>query len=429
MINSGTPAPPGEARSVDGASQPTRAIASPIDRELPVRRLGPFLLIGQAVWAIPTGVANTLLAAVIASENPEHKVAIFTAFAVAGAITSAIGTVVGGLLSDRTRSRLGRRAPWLLGAAILAAVTLSATAFTQQLFLAGALFAIFQLGIGAYVAALAALIPDHAPRGSIGRASAFAGFGYLIGQTVGGVVGGAFVTNPRTGLLISPWIMVLGAIAVVIFVRGRDTRTGTQPARRLRVRDLIPRGSRDFWLAFAGRFLFILAILMVITFELYLLTDYLKLSTAEAGTVISLGTLLVGILSAVGVVVSGILSDRTHRIKPFVIVTPLILAVGLVPLLVAPGLVTVFIFFGAVGLTLGSYLAVDQALMVAVLPNAATAARDIGFLSIGSTLPGVVAPLIGGLVAATLGYVAVFVIALVLALAAAAVIFGIRSVR
>jgi MFS family permease len=145
--------------------------------------------------------------------------------------------------------------------------------------------------------------------------------------------------------------------------------------------------------------------------------------------VISVGTLLVGLLSAIGVIVSGILSDRTHRIKPFVIVTPLILAIGLVPLLVAPGIVTVFIFFGAIGLTLGAYLAVDQALMVAVLPDAATAARDIGFLSIGSTLPAVVAPIVGGVVAATLGYVAVFVIALVFAVAAAAVIFGIRSVR
>jgi MFS family permease len=423
------PASPADVPSGSSEFTDGRAIAAPLDRELRVRRVGPFLLIGQAAWAIPGGVANTLLAAVIADISPDHKVAIFTAYAVAGALTSAIGTVVGGLLSDRTRSRLGRRAPWLLGASVLAAVALSATAFTEQLFLTGVLFAIFQLGIGAYVAALAALIPDHVAPGSVGRASAWSGFGYLVGQTVGGVVAGTFVTNPHVGLIISPWVMVLGAVAIVLFVRGRDSRSGVSSARTIRLSDLVPHGSRDFWLAFLGRFLFILAILMVITFELYILTDYLHLSTANAGKVISLGTLLVGLLSAIGVIVSGVLSDRTHRIKPFVIVTPLILALGLVPLLVAPGLVTVFIFFGAIGLTLGAYLAVDQALMVAVLPDAATAARDIGFLSIGSTLPAVVAPIVGGLVAATLGYVAVFVIALVFAIAAAAVIFGIRSVR
>jgi MFS family permease len=237
------------------------------------------------------------------------------------------------------------------------------------------------------------------------------------------------VTNPHFGLLVAPWIMVLVAILIVVFVRGSDSRGMAISTRRFGVGDIFPRGGRDFWLAFCGRFLFILSILMITTFQLYLLTDYLKLSTADAGKVISLGTLLVGVLSAIGVILAGVLSDRTRRIKPFVIATPLILAIGLAPLLLAPGLVTVFIFFGAVGLTLGAYLAVDQALMVAVLPNPATAARDIGFLSIGSTLPGVVAPIVGGAVAGTLGYLAVFVIALILAIAAAAVIFGIRKVR
>jgi MFS family permease len=407
------------------------AIASgPLDREIKVRKLGWFLAIGQLVWTVPSGIANVLLAAVIADVDPAHKIAIFTGFAVAGAVTSAVGTVVGGLLSDRTKSRLGRRAPWLIVATVLVAITVFSTGFTSNLLLLGILFAISQLGIGAYVAVLAALIPDHVGAGSIGRASAFGGFGYLIGQTVGGIFYGSFVTNPHLGLMLAPWIMVVGAVIVVLGVRGRDSR-GIEFGERapFRIGDILPKAGRDFWLAFLGRFLFILAILMVITFELYLLTDFIGLSTADAGRAISLGTLLVGGLSLVGVVLSGVLSDRTHRIKPFVIVTPIILAVGLIPLLIAPGIVTIFIFFGAIGLTLGSYLAVDQALMVAVLPNPDNAARDLGFLSIGSTLPGVVAPLVGGLVAGAFGYGAVFIVALVLAAAAAGVIFGIRKVK
>jgi MFS family permease len=407
------------------------AIASgPLDRPIKVRRLGWFLLIGNMVWTVPSGIANVLLAAVIADVEPAHKIAIFTSFAVAGAVTSAIGTVVGGLLSDRTKSRLGRRAPWLIVATVLVAVTVLFTGFTSNLLLLGILYALSQLGIGAYAAVLAALIPDHVGAGSIGRASAFSGFGYLIGQTIGGVFYGAFVTNPHLGLILAPWIMVVGAIVLVLGVRGRDSRGMAFGERApFRIADFVPHAGRDFWLAFLGRFLFILAILMVITFELYLLTDFIGLSTADAGKAISLGTLLVGVLSLIGVVLSGVLSDRTHRIKPFVIVTPIILAVGLIPLLIAPGIVTIFIFFGAIGLTLGSYLAVDQALMVAVLPDPETAARDLGFLSIGSTLPGVVAPLVGGLVAGAFGYGAVFIVALVLAVAAAGVIFGIRKVK
>ncbi|UOZ07107.1 hypothetical protein [Amycolatopsis sp. WQ 127309] len=80
-------------------------------------RLGPLLLLGQLAWAAPGAASGTLLAALLAGVTPAHKVGVFTAYAVAGAVTSAAGTVLGGLLSDRTRSRLGRRSPWLLGSA------------------------------------------------------------------------------------------------------------------------------------------------------------------------------------------------------------------------------------------------------------------------------------------------------------------------
>jgi MFS family permease len=397
---------------------------------LPVRRLGPFLLLGQLAWAVPGTASSTLLAALIGSTDAAHKVEVYTLFAAAGAITSAIGTVLGGLLSDRTRSRLGRRTPWLVAAALVAAVSLVGTGLAGNVFLAGALYAIFQLGVGTWVAVLSVLIPDHVAAGSVGRASAFAGFGYLLGQTLGGAIAGALVTTPRPGLIITPWIMVAGAVVIVVFVRERDNRADPAPvARRLAARDLLPSAPRDFWLAFAGRFLFILAIVLVVTFQLYLLTDYLHLSTKAAGHVLSTATLLVGGLSAISVIIAGTLSDRTRRIKPFVIGAPFLLAIGLVPFLIAPSVPAELVFFGAVGLTLGAYLSVDQALMVAVLPSASTTARDLGFLAIGSTLPGVVAPIAGGIIAATIGYLAIFVLALVLAVAAAAVIFAIRSVR
>jgi MFS family permease len=402
--------------------------APPASRAAAVRlgRLGPFLLLGQLAWAAPGAASGTLLAALLADVTPAHKVGVFTAYAVAGAVTSAVGTVLGGLLSDRTRSRLGRRSPWLLGSALLAAAALTAAGLTSDLVLVGVGYALFQLAVGTWVAALSALIPDHVPAGSVGRASAFAGFGYLLGQTAGGVVAGALVTTPSRGLIVVPWLMVLVAVVLTLAVPGRDNRN--EPRRVAGRRTALP-ASRDFWLAFTGRFLFILAILMITTFQLYLLTDYLGLPTAEAGRIVGLATLLVGVLSAVSVIAAGVLADRLGRLKPVVGGAPVLLALGLIPLLVAPGLGTELVFFGIVGLTLGAYLSVDQALMVAVLPDPGTAARDLGVLSIGSTLPGVVAPIAGGLLAGAAGYLAIFVVALVLAVAAAIVVLGIRSVR
>src|SRR6478752_10158472 len=69
-----------------------------------VGRVGPFTLIGQLAWAIPGAASATLLQATAADIDPAHKVGVYTAFAVVGAITSMLGTIVGGTLSDRTRS-------------------------------------------------------------------------------------------------------------------------------------------------------------------------------------------------------------------------------------------------------------------------------------------------------------------------------------
>lgn len=418
-------------------------------------RLTPLLLLGQFAWALPGAASGTLLAALLAAADPAHKVGVFTAYSIAGAVTSAVGTVGGGLLSDRTRSRLGRRVPWLLGAALCAGAALAMTGLTRNLVAIGVLYALFQLGVGTWVAALSALVPDHVPAGYLGRVSAFSGFGYLLGQTVGGVVAGALVVAPRTGLVAVSWTMAGGALVIAFGLHGRggrddgegdgeddgeddgeregdgrSDRAVPRPAgRRPALRDLVPSGSRDFWLAFTGRFLFILAILMITVFQYYLFTDYLHLPTRKAGQEVGIATVLVGALSAVSVIVAGVISDRLQRMKPFVIGAPVLLALGVVPLLAAPSLTTSLFFYAAVGLTLGSYLCVDQALMVAVLPDAETAARDLGVLSIGSTLPAVAAPILGGVLASTLGYQAIFVAALVLAVAAAAAILGIRSVR
>ena len=403
-------------------------------------RLGPLFLVGQLGWAIPGAAAGTLLQATSAQLDPANKIAIYTTFAVIGAITSALGTVIGGTLSDRTRSRLGKRSPWLIGSALLAAVALAGTGLTHSLVVIGICYALFQAGIGTWVAALSALIPDRVPPGSIGKASAFAGFGYLLGQTIGGVVGGGFVTKPMAGLIAVPWTIVIAAILIALFVRGRDNRAGVAQGtgtsggadaapRASFLHDLIPPKTLDFWLAFLGRFLFILAIVMLSTFQLFTLTDYLHQSTAKAGQVIELATAIFGVLAAVAVIVTGPVSDRIGRKKPFVIGAPILIGLALIPVLVSPTVFTYVLFFSLTGLAFGTYISVDQALMVAVLPNPDTAARDLGFLSIGQTIPGVVAPLVGDALVSTLGYGAIFWASLIAAVLAAVVIVFIRSVR
>jgi len=145
--------------------------------------------------------------------------------------------------------------------------------------------------------------------------------------------------------------------------------------------------------------------------------------------VIELATAIFGVLAAVAVIVTGPVSDRIGRKKPFVIGAPILIGLALIPVLVSPTVFTYVLFFSLTGLAFGTYISVDQALMVAVLPNPDTAARDLGFLSIGQTIPGVVAPLVGVALVSTLGYGAIFWASLIAAVLAAVVIVFIRSVR
>ena len=56
------------------------------------------------------------------------------------------------------------------------------------------------------------------------------------------------------------------------------------------------------------------------------------------------------------------------------------------------------------GAAFGTYMAVDGALMVEVLPDRDDAARDLGFLNAANSLPIVFAPGIGAALVKTVGY-------------------------
>jgi len=393
--------------------------------------LGPLYLIGQLGWAIPAAAGSVLMQALSAQVAPDDKVAFYTTVSVIGAVASTLATVVGGILSDRTRTRLGKRIPWLIVASLVAVVAMVGMSSTLSRLLIPTAYGVFQVGVGLWVSSLSALLPDRVASSQMGKASAFGGIGYLIGHAVGGVAGGLFVTRPSLGLLVLPWAMVFTAVLLAVFLGGPDNRgqAAHGRARGVVFKGLIPPTSPDFWWAFAGRFLFILSVIMLSLFQLFALTDAVGLTTAEAGKVIGLSTLVFSVCSAIGVIVSGPWSDRVGRTKPFVAVAAFLVGVAVTPLIIDTAVWSFFVFSAIGGIAFGIYIAVDQALMVAVLPSKDSAARDLGFLSIAQSAPIIIAPVIGGALASAFGYEAVFAASAVAAVGAGLCVFGIKQVR
>jgi MFS family permease len=86
---------------------------------------------------------------------------------------------------------------------------------------------------------------------------------------------------------------------------------------------------------------------------------------------------------------------------------------------------------GIGGLGFGMYMAVDLALVVDVLPDADTAAKDLGVLNIAGALPFAVAPAVAPtlLAAGNGSYSVLYAVAGACALGGAAAVAPIRGVR
>ena len=142
---------------------------------------------------------------------------------------------------------------------------------------------------------------------------------------------------------------------------------------------------------------------------------------------------VLGLISLASIVISisvaGPLSDKVGRRKPFVIVASVVMGIAFFVPVFMPSVTGMIIFTVLVGLGFGSYQAVDSALMSELLPSKDSYAKDLGVLNIAATLPQTIAPVLGGVVVLSLGYVALFPIGLVLALLGAAAIIPIKSVR
>ncbi|MFC8823829.1 MFS transporter [Streptomyces sp. NPDC057137] len=408
------------------AHDPPRA-----ERRERLGRLGPLLLTSHIAWALPSAAAGTLLQALLADERPDSKVASYAVLTAVGAGAAVLGTVVAGALSDRTRSRFGRRNPWILGGALVSAGGLAAAGLTPVFALQVLCFAVYQAGLNAMLSALHALLPDRVAKVSLGKASALGGVGYLIGTTLGGVVASKSVDDPTAGIQLVPWTMVVAAL--LVFFLARDASNADEPRERVApralLRSLLPPRDADFLWAFAGRFCVILAIFTVAFYQLYLFTDFLGLSTERASEVIALGTALLGAGALVASASAGVLSDRIGRRKPLVVVASVLVGVAAVPALIAPSIPTMIAFYLIAGVGYGTYLSVDQALMVEVLPHGGSEAKDLGFLSIANTAPLVLGPLLAAGLVTVAGYRTLFAATFVLALVGGGCVLMIRRVR
>jgi len=380
---------------------------------------------------LPFAAAGTLIPAIMTEIDPDRKVALYGTLATTGSLTSMIATIVIGALSDHTRSRLGKRNPWIASGGVVLAIAATTMSFTSNFPLLVALWITFQVGLAVVLAPLFAVLPDRVAPSNLGKASAVVGFGQLVAQSLGSVVAGALITVPREGLRWLPWLITVTTVLFVLLAPEPDNRDEPREAGSARalLRSFMPPSDRDFLLALVGRFLLLMSFMSVLLYQLFVLTDYIGLGVKEAGRVIATGGVVMAVSSGAATVLSGPLSDRLGRRKPIVITASLLFAAAEAPLTLSDSVAAFYTFLGVGGFAYGIYIAVDQALLAEVLPNSDDRAKDMGILNIANTGPQILAPIVSGLVVTAIGYRSVFVIAIALAVVSALLLLPLRRVR
>lgn len=407
-----------------------------------MRLVGVYSLAYFGVWmALLTPVVVTL-ALRVAQIDPVNKETSLSWILGAGAIVAMLANPIAGLLSDRTTSRLGMRRPWLIGGMALGLAGLYAVA-TGGLWMIGIGWCVAQLGFNALLAAIVAILPDQVPEAQRGGVSGVLGVCLQIG-----VVAGVYLTEVTASssfwMFMAPGFVAAALVALLV-VGLRDRHRSRADLPPMDVMGFIrsfwidPRQAPDFAWAFVSRFLLMIGMAMLMTYQVFYLLDHLHFRDDQIPAAMTSSTLVNTVATVLGSLVSGWWSDRIGRRKIFVWVSALIFGAGLALIALATSFEAFQIGNAVSGFGQGVYLAIDLALVAAVLPDSqADAAKDMGIFNLASALPQSVAPAIaplflaigaGGAGGAAQNYSALFIAAALFSAAGALAILPIRAVR
>ncbi|HEX6654717.1 MAG TPA: MFS transporter [Candidatus Limnocylindria bacterium] len=329
----------------------------------------------------------------------------------AGVLIAIVVQPTMGSISDHTRSRLGRRKPYIL-----------AGTFLDMLFLAFAAWAFWNQSYWTFVAAVALLqfssnfaqgpyqgyIPDLVPSRQVGIASGLLGAANIAGNLLGpglaivfvailpGALGFPAVT---LGLFVAIGLVELVTMLVtVIFVPDRPAPETTKSLRERAFgawgTDLL--AQKDYVWLLVSRLFVLTALVSLQAFAVFFLENAHGMGPDEAQTAQFPIIVTVAVAALLSAVPGGWISSRIGR-KPVLYVAIVLGVAGAAVIATAPAYWMVVAAAVPVGVCSGVFLGVDWALMTDIIPKAESG-RYMGISNIAVAGAGPIASTVGGIV-------------------------------
>lgn len=387
----------------------------------------------------PIAISLAIRISALAPGNEEQYLAYTLG---SGAAVVMLTAPLFGVLSDRTRTRWGRRRPFMFVAMFVGILSLFVMALAPSVLVLGAGWILAQIGWGQVYQNLHTSMADKLPESQRGKVSGLTGFATQIAPVFGVVIAGSFAADPLMLFLLPG---VFGVVTVLLFVfltKEADSRT-LDFGDRLSISTVFrkylynPRQFPDFSWVWLSRFMFYFGLTLNTTFSALFFASRLGVKVADVAPVIATLSLFGILATTLGAIGGGFLSDKLRSRRAFVLVGSVVFAIGAVtmafgsdiPMLYAGSLIT--------GVGIGIFAAVDHALMLDVLPEKDTdAGRFMGIIGFAVSIPQAVAPFIAPLIlgigiSATgdKNYTLLYIIAGVFTALAGLIVLRVRAVR
>nr|WP_308291820.1 MFS transporter [Microbacterium jejuense] len=308
-----------------------------------------------------------------------------------------------GIWSDRTRSRFGRRSPFLFLGTGIGLVGLVIIGLAPDLLVVGAGWVLGMSGWSIAGAALQTIQADKLPEQQRGKVSALTGLMTQIAPVLG--IGVAYAVSSNTMLIfLVPGL--IGAVMLALFplIKPEGSSKDLPRGEVVTVKSVVAsygfnvRKYPDFAWNWLGRFVFFVGLYFNTTFGTFFYAQRLDLPVREvAGIVATVG--MIGVLAAAtGALVGGFLSDKLQRRRLFVMIAALLFVGGAIAEATAWSLPQIILGAVLMQLAIAVFATVDQAIVYAIIPERAQAGRYMAVIQFAQKIPSALAPLIAGVV-------------------------------
>ena len=330
------------------------------------------------------------------SLDARGKTEILSRAMVWGAITAAVANIAMGAISDRTRSRFGRRRPWIALGAVLTVLSYvgiwrSSTPGEFVWALVG-----FQLAFNVLMAPLSAVFADRVPILLRSTVSAMLGLSYPLAVALGSSLM-ALGPQHEPGRLALLAGILIGAAAffLIVFDEPSSERHGNAPSAYCgRTGSLLaPFRSRNFATVWTARLLIATGYALVSIYLLYFVTDAVVWPgrSPERSHAVLTGVAFASVVTIA--ITMALFGPRITRRQTIAFIGAVALSIGALALAITPSWTVVMLAFALYGLGQGAYGSVEMGLMADALPTQDNRGRDMGLNNLAVALPQAMAPI------------------------------------